>query len=362
MSFLPESAGNSLYGLLQYYIAATEAAPDTHSDNWLAATVLTKYQSSYRQPGALLLISPLGKVHGLVSGSCLEQDVVLRAQKVRAFGRPEFVIYDSTDADNIAAELGLGCKGRVGILIQELTPAHRTLLAHLHARLQAGHSAYMLYCCASPAPADLAPLVLLDDQLQVIISSDPQAPLPALPPAPDRISAVIDAPPRRWVLLRYRPPIHAWVIGGGVDAKPLVSIAAMLGWRLSVIDHRPSRGRAQDFPAAEQIVRSTPETFFPGQPAQAVFVMTHNQSLDARWLRRLSQPDLSDCMPGYIGLLGPPTRKAEVVAAAGLTADADFARAISGPMGFNIGGDLPESVAISAIAECHQRLAGLGYL
>lgn len=345
--------GNSLYTLLQHYTAS--AATDA---NWLAATVLTRHQSSYRKPGAMLLVSPLGKVHGLVSGSCLEHDVVLRAQKVRAFGRPEFVIYDSTDADNIAAELGLGCKGQVGILIQELTPAHRTVLTQLHRRQQAGRGAYLLYCCASPALADLATLVLLDDTLQVLASSDPQAPLPALPAPPAQIATVIEARQRRWVLVRQRPPIQVWVLGGGVDAIPLVSMAAMLGWRISVIDHRANRARARDFPAAEQLVRSTPEDFEPLQPAQAVFIMTHNQNLDARWLRRLHQLGA----PAYLGLLGPAARKAGVLAEAELAADTDVARRIHGPMGLNIGGDLPESVAISALAECHQQLAGLGYL
>ena len=353
MSLLPDNSGNSLFDLLKHYTTVSD------TENWLAATVLTKHQSSYRKPGAMLLVSPRGKVHGLVSGSCLENDVVLRAQKVQAFNRPEFVIYDSTDEDNIAAELGLGCKGRVGILIQELTPSHQVVLRELYARQQAGQTSHMLYCCESPDIQDLTLQVLLDEQLQLISSTHSSAiDLPPLPEAVTKPSTVFEIHNRLWVLLRYLPPITAWVIGGGADAKPLVTIAAMLGWRVSIIDHRANRGQTQYFPAAEQIIRSTPEDFFPKQKAQAVFLMTHNQSLDARWLRRLSQLDVT----GYLGLLGPVARKNEVLAEAGIKPTSSFAQMISGPMGFNIGGDLPESVAISAIAECHQLLSQQGHL
>jgi xanthine dehydrogenase accessory factor len=59
----------------------------------------------------------------------------------------------------------------------------------------------------------------------------------------------------------------------------------------------------------------------------------------------------------YIGLLGPAHRKAQVLALAGLH-EADLPYPVSGPMGLALGGDLPESIALSVLAECHARLFG----
>ena len=59
----------------------------------------------------------------------------------------------------------------------------------------------------------------------------------------------------------------------------------------------------------------------------------------------------------YIGLLGPAKRKADVLACAGLQ-EAQLRYPIAGPMGLALGGDLPESIALSVLAECHAKIFG----
>ena len=51
-----------------------------------------------------------------------------------------------------------------------------------------------------------------------------------------------------------RPPQRLVVLGAGDDAKPLVSMAALLGWSVTVADGRAQLARAERFPEAERVV------------------------------------------------------------------------------------------------------------
>ncbi len=343
---------NSLYQLLKDYDQSVGDEP------WVAATVVTKYRSSYRKPGAMMLIDPLGRGHGLISGGCLESDIVLQARRVQHGGSARYVVYDSTEEGNIAAELGLGCNGRVGVLVQELEDRHRTLLGILRQRLEEGKVSRLLQCFDSPDSGDLSTLILLDPDNQPAATTEPEPPLPPLPGRSRSRHQVLEADGRQWSLVDYLPPVSLWVIGGGVDAQPVVAMAATLGWRVTVVDHRPAYGRPRDFPGAEALLRETAENFEGPIGADAAIVMSHNLDMDAAWLAKLA--GARGLL--YTGLLGPAERKQEVIDIAGVDPLGPFALGLHGPMGFDIGGDLPESIAVSVIAQCHQVLASAGRL
>jgi xanthine dehydrogenase accessory factor len=337
----------SLYQLLQLY------AQSSAEQQWFAATVVTKYKSSYRKPGAMMLVNQLGQGFGLISGGCLEANICLQARKVESFDRAAHIIYDSTDEDNIAAELGLGCHGSVGILVQQLTASHRSLLLQLLQRMQSGQSSYLLNCYNSPDMADLNALALFDQQGELLASATDTV-LPQWPASVDGRHQLITCDEQQWSLCRHLPPVNLWLVGGGVDAVPVASMAALLGWRVTVLDHRPSNAKQQDFPQVEQIIRQHPDQFQQPVSADAVIIMSHNVELDAAWLKQL----YAASQPQYIGLLGPVYRKTEVFGLAGIADSDPLAARVHGPMGFDIGGDLPASVALSVLSQCHQVLAG----
>ena len=147
---------NHLYHLIQAYLSRTDM------EFWYCATVVTKSGSSYRRPGAMMLVNPWGKTYGLVSGGCLESDVVHRAQRVRCSGKAEYRIYDTEDEGSFAANLGLGCNGKIGVLIQAITSSHRTILKMLHQRMQNRQDSYLLQCYQSLQNNRLGDWVLLD--------------------------------------------------------------------------------------------------------------------------------------------------------------------------------------------------------
>lgn len=325
---------------------------NTTSGDWVSATVVSKQRSSYRFPGAIMLISPEGESLGLVSGGCLEADIRLNARKVLTFGQSRTILYDSMDEENIAAELGLGCNGRVEVLVQPLSPEHRNVLLQLLERMQKGQTSYLLHCFHSDNTKDLNALTLLDDSGKPIDGVN-QSDMPGI--TGDSLSSkhqVLSEGGRSWSLSQYLPPVNLWVFGGGVDAGPLVSMAASLGWRVTLVDHRPAYAHENDFEFAERFVRQRPEEFELPINADAAILMTHNLNLDAAWLKRLdSCPALR-----YVGLLGPVDRKNEAVELAQLSTSSNLLDILHGPMGFDIGGDIPESVALSTLAQCHQVL------
>ncbi|HEU4930907.1 MAG TPA: XdhC family protein, partial [Pyrinomonadaceae bacterium] len=85
------------------------------------ATVVSVQGSSYRRPGARMLITESGETTGVLSAGCVELDVCERAAKVMSNGEPVLVKYDTTSDDDIVWGLGLGCSGVIHVLIEPAT-------------------------------------------------------------------------------------------------------------------------------------------------------------------------------------------------------------------------------------------------
>lgn len=299
-----------------------------------------------------MLINPDGQSLGLVSGGCLEADIRLNARKVLAFAQAKTILYDSMDQENIAAELGLGCNGRVEVLVQPLQKPHRDIFMQLLERMESGESSYLLHCFQADNPESLNALVILDSEGSLLGSATQIDPPELSQSSFRRKHQVVTDKDRSWSLSLHRPPVNLWVVGGGVDAQPMVALAASLGWRVTLADHRPAYGREEDFAFAETFVRERPDAFSGEITADAAVVMTHNLELDASWLRRLQDSQSLR----YVGLLGPADRRNEALHLAGIGSDSSLHGILHGPMGFDIGGDIPESVALSTLSQCHQIL------
>ena len=302
-----------------------------------------------------MLVGPDGQSFGLVSGGCLEADIRLNARKVLAFDQPKCILYDSTEEgaenENVAAELGLGCNGRVEILIQPLKSEQRDVLLQLLERMESGRDSFILQCFQSDNSEDLQALVLLDESLEVINNTS-LASLPTLDSSNLSKHQILVAGDQRWSLNRQDHAIRLWIFGGGEDARPMVSLAASLGWKVTLLDHRPAYARREDFPLVANIIRQRPDELDQTVDADAAIVMTHNIELDAAWLARISPAESLR----YIGLLGPFERKQDVMERAKIGSNSDIHKLLHGPMGFDIGGDIPETVALSTLAQCHQIL------
>jgi xanthine/CO dehydrogenase XdhC/CoxF family maturation factor len=173
---------------------------------------------------------------------------------------------------------------------------------------------------------------------------------------------------RVWVDYRAARP-GLWIFGAGDDAQPLVKLARSLGWFAAVADGRTNLVTRDRFPEADAVgalsIGDLPEkadaVLDDLKTTDAVVLVTHSFEQDSRILASLFN---RDCLPAYIGVLGPQRRTREVLVEAGrllhLAEDAErverWLAQLHAPTGLDIGAETPAAIALSIIAEIQQTL------
>src|SRR5215469_1535043 len=322
--------------------------------------------STYRKPGAMLLIAGNGEYAGLISGGCLEGDLGERARTVIATGRAALVTYDLRNSDDLVWGLGLGCEGAMHILLLRVGPHEEWQpLAHLAAAL-GDHSPTAIGVVTESQDEELPAGALLLPQAPEAQARVPARTLPTAATAllEPRALAALAAAPRsgtvawlegpgdRWqlMLLPLSLPPRLLLLGAGPDALPVVDFAVRLQWRVTLADHRPAYAVPSHFPSADRIVLARPEEIAQALDLKqftAAVVMSHHLPSDLEYLRALSSSSLE-----YIGLLGPPARREKLLSELGPDAIRLRPR-LRAPVGFNLGGRTPEAIALAIVAEIH---------
>ena len=100
---------------------------DSTGADYVLATVVAVQGSSYRKPGALMLLAQDGRRTGTISGGCLEAEVASRAWWLTADG-PIVKSY-STAEDDGGRPYGSGCGGVVYLLHERKETAGPMLAA-----------------------------------------------------------------------------------------------------------------------------------------------------------------------------------------------------------------------------------------
>ena len=103
-----------LNSLLEFYRAHRK------DEALVLGTVIATEGSTYRKPGAMMLIARDSSYRGLISGGCLEADLAGHASEVFADGKTRNVCYDMSEGDDFAWGLGLGCDGIIQLMLQRL--------------------------------------------------------------------------------------------------------------------------------------------------------------------------------------------------------------------------------------------------
>ena len=330
------------------------------------ATVVKVEGSAYRRPGARMIIAQLGEATGTVSGGCLESDVSKKAWWLTASGKPSIRTYSTGEDDDELEEaelsFGLGCNGTVHILFERVLPESESLVVDVLREVKAsGHGAALATVIGSHNARQVAvgervalsPSIGLRTQmherwLAQAIAEDLRAVLDARRSATRTYEG---AGGEIEVLLEYIPaPRRLVIFGAGHDASPLVSMARLQGWHITVIDARPHFARAQRFPDAD-LVLAAPLAALPDLTARvadaAVVVMTHSLTQDRHWLGQVLNG-----APRYIGQLGPRSRTERLLDE--LPASLRESQALCTlhfPVGLDLGGDTPDSVALSILSE-----------
>ena len=323
--------------------------------------------STYRKPGALLLIDSRGEYAGLLSGGCLEGDLAERAREVIRSGRAQRVTYDLRNPDDLVWGLGLGCEGAMCILLLRVGPEEQWQpLDQLAAALEAQQPVTLGLVLDSHDPRwPVGAMVLPGSAGELALRPSPGPGGASLPATASEalaragrlrepLTVETGNPPLRLFALPFAPPPRVLLLGGGPDAAPLVAWASRLHWRVSVVDHRPAYAQAAHFPEAHSVVLCRPEAL-PGTLAlegfRAAVVMSHHLPTDLQYLRVLAASPI-----GYVGLLGPRARRDALLASLGEAA-ASLQGRLRAPVGLDLGGRGPEAIALAIVAELHQYLS-----
>ncbi|MDQ5874809.1 MAG: XdhC family protein [Actinomycetota bacterium] len=325
------------------------------------ATIISVSGSTYRRPGARLLVPDEGASVGNLSGGCLEGEVEDLGRGVMASGESRLTLYDLTADDEVIWGWGLGCNGAIEVFVEpaELAAEIADTLRDAIENERAVAIATVLTSSSQTVSVGARLLVrpnedrrgstgvtALDDELEV------RAREALLSGRTEAVTVAVSGYEVRAFIESVLPPLRLLVCGAGHDAIPVVKLASELGWRTVVVDDRGEFLDRARFPGAGELVEAQ-----PGEAAAKAgsdrrcyaLVMSHNYVRDRDYLKSFLASDVS-----YIGMLGPQPRTERLLAdlaTEGIEPSSDRLSVIHGPAGLDLGSEGPEEIAVAVVAE-----------
>ena len=327
--------------------------------------------SSYRRPGARMLVNEEGELTGAISGGCLEGDALRKAMYALSQQRSMLVTYDTSDEDDMTIGIQLGCAGVIQVLFEPIDPTKQdNPIQLIRKALAIRQDAVMVTLFnLSNKHADQPGTCLLMESNGTISGAIPIQGMEKI--VMEDVQLVMrnkkslfreyqaDGISMTAFIEFLQPSISLVVVGAGNDAVPMMQIADTLGWDVRIVDGRNTHARPERFVAACQVLVSKPEVLLDQLhiDSSTVFVMmTHNYNYDISILKTL----LPTQTP-YIGMLGPQKkldRMLDELRQEGIQLDEAMLSKVYGPTGLEIGAETPEEIALSIIAEIQAVMEG----
>ncbi|MDP4852596.1 MAG: XdhC family protein [Saprospiraceae bacterium] len=328
------------------------------------ATLVHLNGSSYRRPGARMIVDEEGQLTGAISGGCLEGDALRKAVFCIHTQIPKLVVYDTSDEEDATIGIQLGCSGFIQVLfepIDENDPLNPIELLKKAIHKRQNTVLVTLYAPQIKKGDTVGTSLLLEDSGEFHNNSTFQfVPETLLLDIKETLTV------KKSSFKSYQhndntfnaflsfisPPISLVIVGAGNDAIPLQSIAETLGWEVTIVDGRHTYAKIERFSSACQIIVSKPEKVLQQIPIdeKTVFVlMTHNYNYDYAILKAL----LGKNIP-YIGALGPKKKLDNMITdlkAENIFLNEKQKNILYGPVGLELGAETPAEIALSITAE-----------
>ena len=332
-----------------------------HGRQTALATVVHVEGSSYRRPGARMLVEDNGKITGAISGGCLEGDALKKALLAIAQKQNKLVVYDTLHEEDAAFGVQLGCNGKVHILFEPIdghNPANAIELLKKSITQRKNAALVTLFSLNHPQYPQPGTCWLYDGEMaygnledDLMLNTLKEEALHVIDHKSSLIKQFAEEELTAFVEL-IEPPISLIIVGAGNDAIPLVQMADVLGWQTTVVDGRITHANKQRFPSVEQII--------VGKPAEVVkqlfiddrtafVLLTHNYNYDLAMIELLIR---QSC--GYIGVLGPKKKLDRMLMEledSGHSLTEDQHAKIYGPTGLDIGAETAEEIALAILSE-----------
>ena len=366
------------------------------------ATVVHTEGSAYRRAGAMMLICDDGRSVGMISGGCLEPHIIKRAfwltrdgANVQVYQTGDDIEYadngqaqvainkeagDTDDLDDLDGmdfdelNFGLGCNGRVHVLFERLATAapflesvrqvrrhqqpvmvatlirnngcqNTELQVGLRINLDEYHNSENL-----PKQEIINPSNIMADIVEKL------AEYKLSESNTEYVTIKTDEATTEWLVQRLQPQLRLLICGAGNDVMPLVTMAKLQDWHVTVIDSRAQYATRMRFPQADAVMSLSLEdsdTLLTLSKNAAIALMSHSLTQDRARLAILLAHAQNY---RYLGQLGPRYRTERLINE--ISANMDHpaildtgVQKLHYPIGYKLGGDGPEALALGIMAQ-----------
>ncbi|MFF3022345.1 XdhC family protein [Gottfriedia sp. NPDC057948] len=316
------------------------------------ATIIHVEGSAYRKEGTSMLFKGNGKEVGLLSAGCLEADLSYRVQETRERKTPQTVIYDMSAEDDLTWGNGAGCNGTITVLLEPIDEIMFNLLTKLKTFLLNGTSVSMMKILSDDSN-DVETLFLVDEK--TFFGNCNEGKLDQVKSVLNKLHytnqksglRTIEPLETKTYLHTFHPKPRLFVFGAGKDAMPLVKLASLAGFFVTITDWRADLCSNEYFPDAEQILVGFPSEIIPKlklTASDSAIIITHQFQKDKEILNHILNSNLK-----YLGVLGGEKRIQRLLEGKKINTE------INSPAGLQIGAEGPEEIAISIVGELIQR-------
>jgi xanthine dehydrogenase accessory factor len=323
------------------------------------ATVVSVEGSAYRRPGARMLIMEDGKWKGSISGGCLEGDALKKAKKIMEGNTSQLLTYDTTEEGAHDLYLGLGCHGKIEILLE---PLHENdplnPLAFINSFFEKNKDAILATVTESDQVSPGARYLFYPgEQLHRDWKVYADGFYHALEEGKS-FNYIFDGNNYKTkIFFEYlNPGIELYIFGAGFDVVPISEFVKVLGWKIAVYDNCIAHLSPVRIPKADSLnmtdLCSIPANFNPGRFAAAI-VMSHNYKFDLKAMQFLLDKNIA-----YVGLMGPKARFEKMLEEDPALAAYQNTGRLFSPVGLDIGAESPEEIALAIISEIKSFFAG----
>lgn len=329
------------------------------------ATVVQVRGSSYRSPGARMLITEDGKWVGSISGGCLEGDALRKARQVMNSNIPMTVTYDTHEESNQNLGIGLGCNGVIDVLIEPIS-AHSDNVIHRFESLIETERPLALATIFDGA-SSIGDKLLLNEKKEIINSFKDEALTNLVISDLCSVFTTQNSEARKYALKQetvsvflelIQPSLSLIIFGGGFDARPVSHLAKSLGWNVTVTDECVAHIAPLFFPTADKLSlchRQWIDRDFKITPYTACVLMSHNYAYDRDVLKKLIYTETP-----YIGILGPRKRFEKMMMdfkKDNIELPPSTLERIHSPIGLDIGAEAPDEIAVAIVAEIQSKFS-----
>lgn len=337
------------------------------------ATVTSVEGSSYRKPGARMLIAADGRTWGTISGGCLENDVARRGRIAIDSGKAEVCSYETSEEEDtwVAASTpgaSVGCGGRVELLIEVVSGERPGPMTTLHALVRDRQRAAMATIVRVDGAAGKVRVgqhLTVNDEGE--IGGDVEEPelregilkhLREAGAGTGMVRVAWSGGSAEVFVERLAPPQAMVIFGDGQDVLPLAELGSFLGWRVMVIGMRAADVLHQRFGKDVAVVSASPDDptagMIPLAQDTAAVIIAHHMERDAAVLRHLLKSP-----PKYVGILGSRRRTQRLLEMTG-AGEAAGHPWLYAPVGLDVGARSPDQIALAIVAEIQAVMSGRG--